>query len=277
MRLSLLRSLGSFRSSRRSASLYVLLMVALPLYPGLKAQQAALAGKDLPDAPSALSPNVSAVQSRPGMASQEPSSSVASSATLLKPQTATQKFSGTTQDIFSIPALVLTAAGAGTTQAQNLYPEFHQGGAGYGRYLWHGAADQITNGYLTEFVMPVVLHQDARYYPLGYGSFWKRSAYSLSRLVVTRSDQGTKQFNTSMILGSGIASSISSAYYPQREFTLSGVGDRWISNLAGDAVGVLFKEFSPEIGSGLGTVAHLGRHPRANTGDPIASPSQDHP
>jgi hypothetical protein len=273
MLLSLLSGPDSFRAYRRPVSFYALLIAAVSFCPALKAQQAVPTDKDLPDAPSASGSSVPAAPAGP----RQSAANGLPSWIVLKPQTPAQKFGAATQSNFSIPSLVFAAAGAGITQAQDFYPEFHQGAAGYGRYLWHGFADQTVNGYMTEFVLPVALHQDTRYYRLGYGTFWKRSAYSLSRLAVTRSDQGRQEFNTSEILGSGMAASISSTFYPERERTFSIVGQRWAGNVAGDALGLLFKEFSPEIGSALGNVVHLRRHSKAITDDPMASQSQTHP
>jgi len=53
-----------------------------------------------------------------------------------------QKFRYASENAFGVSSAVFTAAGAGVNQAQNLYPEFHQGAEGYGRYFWHSYADQ---------------------------------------------------------------------------------------------------------------------------------------
>jgi hypothetical protein len=128
------------------------------------------------------------------------------------------------------------------------------------------------DSYTTAFVLPVILHQDSRYYRLGHGTFWKRSGYSLSRLLITRSDQGAAEFNTSEVLGSGIAASISSAYYPERERTFSIVGQRWAGNLAGDGLGLLLEEFSPEIGRAMGNVVPFQSHRKRNSDDSALPP-----
>ena len=174
-------------------------------------------------------------------------------------QTAWQKFGAATKNSFSYPSIAFAAAQAGIYQAQDSFPEFHEGGAAYGRYFWHSFADQTADAYSTEFILPALLHQDSRYYRLGKGGFWKRSGYALSRSVITRSDDGDKQFNTSEVLGSGIAAAASSAYYPSRDRTSSIVSQRWATNLTGDAFGFFLKEFSPEIGNALGNVVPFRR------------------
>ena len=55
--------------------------------------------------------------------------------------------------------------------ATNATPEFHQGAAGYDRYLWHSYVDQSIENYAVEFAVPVLTHEDIRYYTLGKGGF----------------------------------------------------------------------------------------------------------
>ena len=52
----------------------------------------------------------------------------------LPPQSMKDKFITTTLDSFDYSAFIFAGILAGVSQAQNSYPEFHQGAAGYGRY-----------------------------------------------------------------------------------------------------------------------------------------------
>lgn len=94
-------------------------------------------------------------------------------------QSAKEKFRDATNDSFDYSSFVFVGIFAGVGQASNSDPEFHQGAVGYGRYYWHTFADQTDENYLVQFALPVVLHQDARYYTFGHGGFLKRTAYSL--------------------------------------------------------------------------------------------------
>jgi len=190
-----------------------------------------------------------------------------SSATLgsypnLQPINTKQKFVFATKNAFGVPSTIFAAAGAGVNQAQKLYPEFHQGAPGYARYYWHSYADQAVDSYVVDFLFPAALHQDPRYYRLGQGGAWKRTQYSLSRLFVTHSDSATAEFNTSQVLGSGVAASISSLYYPQRDMTASLVSQRWASNLAGDGLLMVLQEFTPDFNSAIKSLGLriAGRH-----------------
>jgi hypothetical protein len=242
--------------------------------PAAKAQQASSKGAPpsaspaLPDAPSA---SAAARQQASGEASPQSSSDAkegqqtkrilgiipnfrAVSANVhLPPQTAKQKFTSFAQDTFDYSSFIFDGMLAGISQLQNSTPEFRQEFAGYGRYYWHTFVDQTDENLWVEFIVPVALHQDPRYYTLGKGTetrhngFWKRTGYALSRAVVTRTDAGGKAFNFSEVVGAGAASGISNLYYPSSERTFSKTGQRWGLNVGIDAGTFVFKEFWPDI------------------------------
>jgi hypothetical protein len=165
----------------------------------------------------------------------------------LPPQSPKDKFKETAEDAFDYSDLIFTGILAGVAQAENSFPEFHQGAAGYGRYYWHTLADQVDEDYQVEFIFPVVLHQDARYYTLGRGGLLKRTAYSFSRILITRTDSGSETFNASEVIGAGAASGISDLYYPSIERTWTKTGQRWLVNVGLDGATFIFKEFWPDL------------------------------
>ncbi|MGC1294805.1 MAG: hypothetical protein WA869_07170 [Alloacidobacterium sp.] len=169
----------------------------------------------------------------------------------LPPQSVKDKFIQTTQDSFDYSAFIFAGILAGVSFAENSYPEFHQGAAGYGRYYWHTLADQAVENYCVEFIFPTALKQDSRYYTLGRGGIVKRTGYSFSRVFVTRTDSGNQTFNASEIMGAGGASAISSLYYPSRERTWTKIGQRWLINVSLDGGTFIFKEFWPDINSAI--------------------------
>jgi hypothetical protein len=169
----------------------------------------------------------------------------------LPPQSPKQKFITATEDSFDYSAILLPAAVAGYSQARNETPEFHQGAAGYGRYVWHSYVDQAIENYSVEAIVPVLTHQDNRYYTMGKGGFFRRSGYALSRVVITRNDSGHETFNTSEIVGAGMAAGISNLYYPSPERTFGNTGQKWGLNIGIDAATFVFKEFWPDINNAL--------------------------
>jgi hypothetical protein len=160
-------------------------------------------------------------------------------------QSAKEKFMDATDDSFDYSSFVFVGGLASVGQASNSIPEFHQGAAGYARYYWHTFADQTDENYLVEFAFPVALHQDGRYYTLGHGGIPKRTAYSLSRILITRTDSGNETFNASEIIGAGAASGISDFYYPEQERTWTKTGQRWLTNVSLDGATFVLREFCP--------------------------------
>ena len=165
----------------------------------------------------------------------------------LPPQSAKEKFITASEDSFDYSAFFIPMVLAGYSMAIDDTPEFHQGAAGYGRYLWHTFADQSIENYFVEFIVPAPAHEDIRYYTLGKGGFFKRTGYALSRAVITRSDAGTETFNFGEVIGAGAAAGVSNLYYPTAERTFSNTAQKWGINVGVDAATFVFKEFWPDI------------------------------
>ena len=169
----------------------------------------------------------------------------------LPPQTVREKFVTATQDSFDYSSILIPASIAGYNQLRNTVPEFHQGAAGYARYFWHSAVDQTSENYFVEFIVPTITREDTRYYTLGRGGFLKRAGYSLSRALVTRTNEGRDTFNISEVVGAGAAAGVSNFYYPQSQRTLSNTLGQWGQNVGIDAATFLAHEFWPDINRAL--------------------------
>jgi predicted component of type VI protein secretion system len=65
--------------------------------------------------------------------------------------------------------------------------------------------------------------------------------------VITRTDAGTSQFNTSEIAGNAVAAGISNIYYPEAQRTVSDTMQKWGTQLALDTFFDELKEFWPDI------------------------------
>ncbi len=169
----------------------------------------------------------------------------------LPPETVKEKFKTAALESFDYSAITFAAGQAGVAQAQDSYPEFHQGAAGYGRYFWHTFADQTDENLWVQGIFPVALHQDSRYYTLGHGGFVKRGAYSFTRVLITRTDDGNRAPNYSEVVGAGVASAISAAYYPSVYQTWTKIGQRWLTNVIIDGVTFSVKEFWPDVNNAV--------------------------
>jgi len=165
----------------------------------------------------------------------------------LPPQTPSEKFSEATEDRFNCLSIVYNAAAAGEADADSSYPEFGSGAAAYGRYFWRDVVDQTDENYQVEFIFPLLLHQDTRYYRLGHGGILRRTGYSFSRVFVGRTDAGHATVNASELIGSGAAAGISDLYCPDQARNWTKTGQRWLVNGAVDGATFIVKEFWQDV------------------------------
>jgi len=164
------------------------------------------------------------------------------------PLTAKQKFAVVTRSSFDPIEIPWYAFISGISQAENSEPAYGQGAEGYGKRFGTAFADGTIENYMTAAVLPSLLHQDPRFYQLGKGGFWHRTGYAVSRLLITRSDSGSKQFNFSEIAGSAAAAFISNySYHPQDDQNVPNALSVWGSQVGYDAIGIVVKEFWPDI------------------------------
>ena len=140
---------------------------------------------------------------------------------------------------------------AGILAAQGLFlnsvPDLGHGWAGYGRYYWRTYADGVSGAFFTEAIVPSITHEDPRYYTLGHGGFFRRTGYALSRVFVTKTDSGGTSFNWSEVVGNGLESGLSNAYYPASERGLTQTARSWGTQVESAALNNIFKEFWPDI------------------------------
>jgi Carboxypeptidase regulatory-like domain len=131
------------------------------------------------------------------------------------PLTWKQKFSLATRGTFDPAAVIGVGLAAGLEQADNTYPGYGQGAAGYAKRYAAKFIDGRSSDFLTHAVFPSLFHQDPRYYYQGYGTFKSRLGHALGSAFVTRSDSGHNEPNYSYLLGNTCAAALSNLYYPQ--------------------------------------------------------------
>jgi hypothetical protein len=120
------------------------------------------------------------------------------------PISARLKFRIATDDTIDGPSFVLAAFFSGLSQIDRTDPSFDQGTVGYLHRYVTGLADQDIGNYMTEAIMPTLLHEDPRYFRKGTGSVISRILWAARASVVARSDSGKWTFNASEWLGNGI-------------------------------------------------------------------------
>jgi hypothetical protein len=195
------------------------------------------------DNPDAVSPNGNQQTKR--VLGIVPNFSSVSADIKLPPQTVKQKFTLAAKNSFDYSSFIIVGLQAGISMSGNSYPEFHEGAAGYARYYWHTLADTADENFFVAGIGPVVFRQDNRFYTMGHGSFGKRSWYAVTRVLVTRKDNGNETFNFSEVIGSGAAAGVGSLYYPSQYRTWTKVGQRWLTSDLIDCFNFWWKEWWP--------------------------------
>jgi len=150
----------------------------------------------------------------------------------------------TTRDPFIIGSAFLVA---GYHEALNDLSGFSWGPKGYMERVGVVYLDTFDGTMIGNGVLPALLHQDPRYFRMGYGSTMHRIKYSLSTSVIARHDNtGKREPNYSNVLGNLAAGGISNLYYPGNHGVGLTISNGMIQTAEG-AVGSLFQEFWPDI------------------------------
>ena len=131
--------------------------------------------------------------------------------------------------------------------ALNSDPELGHGIAGYGRYYWRTFVDGVSGTFFTEAIVPAILHEDPRYYTMEQGGFFRRMGYAISRAFVTKTDSGGTRFNFSEVVGNGLESGLSNAYYPPEERGLHQTATNFATQMESAVLNHVFQEFWPDI------------------------------
>ena len=159
-----------------------------------------------------------------------------------------EKFQLATRDAFDPGAFFTTALLTGLSHwQQQYYPAIPLGAKGYAERYGLNFLDNASSTYLSEAIIPSLTHQDPRYFRLGEGSIPKRLGYSLSRLLIARSDSGKWVVNGAQLGGGFAAGAIANLYYPASERSVKNTVVRFGINLGTDGLSNLGREFWPDI------------------------------
>jgi len=159
---------------------------------------------------------------------------------------AKQKITIAAKDSFDWPVFPTSAAFAGLYQIENQNPSFGQGVKGYALRFATAYGDQMIGNIMTEGLVPIVTHEDPRYFRRGQGSILYRTGFALKQIVITRTDSDRSTFNLSEWGGNAAAVAISNAYYPDTR-TASDNAERLLIACGTDAFSNVLKEFWPDV------------------------------
>jgi hypothetical protein len=136
---------------------------------------------------------------------------------------------------------------AGIGQADDSYPEWGQGAQGYAKRYGAAYSDSFIGNFFGNALLPVVLHEDPRYFQMGKGKPTKRFLWAASSTFWCRRDNGHWGPNYANVGGNLIGSAIARTYYPASERTVSSTITDGLTVSAEGIVGAEVIEFWPDL------------------------------
>jgi hypothetical protein len=173
-----------------------------------------------------------------------------------EPLTVRGKFAVSLLEQLRFYSLAGVVSAAGFEHLRNSNPKYGTDMGGFGERLGAAALLSTSQSILTDGVAASLLHQDPRFYRLGTGGVVHRIIYAATRVVTTRGDSGSAQFNSSQWLGYAGAALLTRTYYPAISNSWSDTAEGYGLSLAGSALGDEVKEFAPSI---MRSVFHRNR------------------
>lgn len=147
------------------------------------------------------------------------------------------------QPLSLVPAFVTS----GFEQLVNTDPKYGSDSGAYGQRLGAAVIRETSMRLFSDSLLPIVTHEDPRYFRKAYGTVTQRGVYAAERVFVAQRDDGSHGFNYSDTLGRAAASALAMAYYPSVSRTAGIAARTWGVSLAGLAGNNLFLEFWPDV------------------------------
>lgn len=161
--------------------------------------------------------------------------------------TSDQKFRLFAKSAFDPVELTVVGLQAGVSQAEDEFPEYGQGAAGFGKRYGATLADEVSSGFWANYFYPSLLKEDPRYFRLGEGTIKHRMKYALLQEVICRTDSGGRSFAWENVLGAFTTGGVSNLYYPSAERGVGLTMSRSAISVGYGSLGGLVDEFYPDI------------------------------
>ena len=166
-----------------------------------------------------------------------------------KPLTAKEKFQVFLHSTYS-PQTFANAAideAVDRMKGDHLNPAYERGMMGASQRYGIELSTNETDIFFQRFLFPTLLKQDPRYFRNPNLKLMPRILYSMSRVVLTRTDNGGETINASRILGSTASRAISDLYVPGERQGLHPLTGCISFDLLRDAGMNLVHEFWPDL------------------------------
>lgn len=163
---------------------------------------------------------------------------------LSKPLTPGQKLTRAIKQAL-FPGLIGTAAAAGLGMATDtrLDHDYGMGGRGFVRRWGSAVGENSVGVFVGDFALASMFHQDPRYHPDKNKGFGHRLGHALAAVVVTRSDSGSNEFNSSHLLGILVATGAATAWHHPSDRNARFFGERFGYDVASSALYKVISEF----------------------------------
>lgn len=122
-------------------------------------------------------------------------------------------------------------------------PDYQQGLKGYGQRVGAVYADGFTDLLFGGAILPIVLHQDPRYFYQGTGTTRSRLFHAMKAPFICKGDNGKWQPNYSTVGGDLISAGLSNTYYPKSNQSVGFVFETLGINTAERMASTVIQEF----------------------------------
>ena len=123
------------------------------------------------------------------------------------------------------------------------------GMAGFGKLVGVSFSQDATGQFFGVFAIPSIVHQDPRYFRMPHAPLKKRIIYSISRTLISRSDDGRTIPNYAVLLTYPIGAELSNLYVPGIATNGASTVTRILTGYALDPTNNLLTEFLPDVAS----------------------------
>jgi hypothetical protein len=143
-------------------------------------------------------------------------------------------------------AIAFIVAGLGEARGDD--PRFGWGPEGYGKRSGAAYLDAFDGTMIGNAFLPIILHQDPRYFRLGHGTFRHRLFYAVATSFICKHDNtGKWEPNYSNVGGNIISGAISNVYYPDAKNGIAQTFEAGITVTLEGTFGASLQEFWPDI------------------------------
>ena len=168
----------------------------------------------------------------------------------VKPLTPREKFDEWARGAYDPLGLAGAAAEAALEYSHSDgFCDYGKHWGGYAKCYGSAELDANISSFFGDFLFPVVMHQDPRYFGMGPGSAGTgtRFLYAVSRVFVTRTDSGGTAPDYAALSGTFLAAAASNLYYPRQDRGFGHSMSRVAWDLGDTALFNVAAEFWPDI------------------------------